>query len=293
MTRPVLLGPTWTLVLAGYHRAGGVIPQIDTVLTFFLFSLLLGGIYAINQANDVESDRHNEKLFLVPDGHISPTNAHRFSITLITTALCLAPLLGLSVALLFFASGFLGIAYSCPPFRWKRSLSMGLFANVVGYGMIAFAIGWCMNDGQIDVELMRGTIPYVFAVGAVYINTTIPDLKGDRLTETITLTVRFGPHRAASASLLCLVMSIITGYITGDHLIVLAGAGSFPFFLFLLWKTTSVAAIRASKIAIALLSFLLAVSHPCYFTVMAVTFIGTRVYYKKRFGIVYPVLWDR
>ena len=291
--RPVLLGPVWTLTLAGYHRAGGSIRPIDALFTFFLFSLLLGGLYAINQAHDAESDRHNEKLFLVPDGHISPANARRFGMTLLSVALCLAPLLGLSLAILFFASGFLGIAYSCPPLQWKRYLFPGLFANTIGYGVLTFAIGWLMNGGRINVDLVHGTIPYIWAVSAVYINTTIPDQEGDRKTGAVTPTVRFGHHRAAAASLLCLIISILTGYLIGDRLITIAGIVSLPFFVFLLRQTTPIVALRASKIAIALLSFLLALVHSLYFIVMAVTFVLTRLYYKKRFGIVYPVLWDR
>ncbi|HGJ65085.1 TPA: hypothetical protein ENS27_06815, partial [bacterium] len=85
--RPLLLIPGWTMVLLGYYRGikGSLTAQIDLpiignigiilnlpkelLITLFLYSLLMGAVYILNQITDSQTDEINDKLYLIPHGY--------------------------------------------------------------------------------------------------------------------------------------------------------------------------------------------------------------------------------
>ncbi|MCK4255704.1 hypothetical protein KAX35_02355, partial [candidate division WOR-3 bacterium] len=70
LLRPILLIPVWIIFLLGYYRAGGTMLGDSRYLMpgFIVFTLLMGAIYIINQIADIETDRINNKLFILPKG---------------------------------------------------------------------------------------------------------------------------------------------------------------------------------------------------------------------------------
>ena len=84
--RPLLLIPGWTMLLLGYYKglrgalvAQGSLPLIgnmpivlrpdnEILITFLLYSLLMGAGYILNQISDSQTDEINDKLHLVAQG---------------------------------------------------------------------------------------------------------------------------------------------------------------------------------------------------------------------------------
>ena len=197
--RPTLLFPVWTLVLLGHYHGTAptsyslkfeflaveipVYLHVDPRIwvTLCLYSMLAGAVYIINQIADKETDLENNKLYLVADGYVK------------------LPVIKLEAALLFIASiattvvwfhrswaylaliavsTVLGVIYSVRPFRLKGIPILDLVSNAIGYGGIAFLLGWAAT-ATLNTEALQRAIPYIFCVGAAFVNTTLPDLKGD------------------------------------------------------------------------------------------------------------------
>ncbi len=86
--RPLLLIPAWTMLFLGYYKgldgkltghSIGNMPVIlrpdnEILITLFLYSLLMGAVYILNQISDRHSDEINDKLYLVARGYIKERN---------------------------------------------------------------------------------------------------------------------------------------------------------------------------------------------------------------------------
>jgi len=190
--RPVLLGPVWTMVLVGHSRAHGCgfgegSDRLGVILV--LFSLLMGGIYILNQVNDVEVDRLNNKLFLLANGWLSIKSALFQAWVFLMLAVGGAFYLQWKLGALLLVSMGLGMAYNA---GWKGKPVSGLMANMVGLGVLAFAVGWMAASSEFGWKTLWYSIPYPLAIGAVYANTTVLDVEGDRKVGKETLAGRFG-----------------------------------------------------------------------------------------------------
>ena len=89
--RPIILIPFWTFLFLGFYRGAqsqgldiigflhllkgdsifnesainGFLP-VSILYTTFLYTLLMGGIYILNQIYDLETDRINDKVYFLP-----------------------------------------------------------------------------------------------------------------------------------------------------------------------------------------------------------------------------------
>ena len=127
----------------GYHQGRKVGGHSGPLGRTFLFAtFLMGAIYILNQLRDMESDRLNRKLFLLPEGWVQPGNAWTEAVILFLLACFggfrISPLLGLA----FLVALILGAAYSLPPPSLKDRPWGALLANMLGHGLLAFSFGW-------------------------------------------------------------------------------------------------------------------------------------------------------
>lgn len=312
LMRPVLLGPVWTMVLVGHSRAreGGFGDGSERLgIVLVLFSLLMGGIYILNQVNDVEVDRLNNKLFLLADGWLSIKSALLQGWALLMFAIAGAFWLHWNLGALFLVSMGLGIVYNA---GWKGQPILGLIANMVGFGFLAFAVGWMAASSHIGWKTVWCSIPYPFAIGAVYANTTVLDVEGDRKVGKETLAGRFGIRRTLGLGVVFVACAVGTAWILEDRIMLVSGGIALVLFGWmtvriknllrrktedLLRRTENVCRAReeraidqVSKGAILALSLRLAWTYPWYLVLMGGTFLGSRWYYGKRFGMRYPRL---
>jgi 4-hydroxybenzoate polyprenyltransferase len=190
LLRPSLFLPLWIFFLLGAYFGKGEI-SLKAVVVFVIYTLLMGGIYILNQIVDRDSDRRNEKLFLLSEDYIPLRNAYIEMVSLFVLSILGSFFLDKHIFTAFLISFLMGVTYSVPPFETKGKPFLDIFWNASGYGLIAFVVGWLSASLPSGSMLIHG-IPYFFAVAAVFVNTTIPDIEGDREEGKITTGVFIG-----------------------------------------------------------------------------------------------------
>ena len=300
--RPTLFFAVWTVSLAGFwaQRRFAQIPKVTLSKTFVigsydltyvlalaLFTLVMGGVFLLNQIRDVDSDRFNKKLFLVANGDVSQRTAYIESIILVTIPLGLSfwlrPILGLTMLLTFVVTGWI---YSLPPFEWKDRPLCGLVGNIMGYFLV-FCTGWLIN-GNLELNLIIHALPYVLGITAVYFFTTVPDMEGDRLANKITFTVKYGVRNTIIIGLVFDIAAVLISVIVQDIVAILATGLSLPFFILTARSMSVEGVLRTNKFGTLFLSLIICFKFPGYFLLILLIFFASKWYYKKRFGINYP-----
>jgi len=299
--RPTLFFPVWTISLSGYwaqQRFAGdplvFAPMIELGafdLTYMfiigLFTMIMGGVFLLNQLADVETDRLNNKLYLVANGDVSKSQA-----LIETSLLFIVPLLPLIkdrpdlVIIMVFALLVTGWFYSCRPLVLKDRPISGALANLLG-GIIIFALGWKIK-GFMSLDVVKYATPYVLGVLAVYFFTTIPDLKGDLASGKMTVAAKFGPRPAMWAGLVADVLAIGFAVWTRDWVVLLPTLAVLPFFIHAVHKNSVTEVLRTNKFATLFLSLIVCLRFPIYLVLITMLFFFSKWYYKKRFNIVYP-----
>lgn len=300
--RPTLFFAVWTVSLAGYwaqlrfgHTPSGATSQtviigsydLTYVVALALFTLIMGGVFLLNQVKDVESDRLNNKLYLVANGDVSKRAAFIESTILVVIpiglSLWLRPILGLAMLLTFLVTGWI---YSFRPFNWKDRPFCGLAANMFGYFLV-FSTGWLIK-GDLQSGLFLHALPYVLGITGVYFFTTVPDMEGDRQANKITVAVRFGLRPTVYCGLAFEISAILMNVVMRDIVILISTILSLPFFINTARKMSVAEVLRTNKFGTLFLSLAICIRFPGYFVLILLIFFASKWYYKKRFGITYP-----
>ena len=290
--RPLLHLPIWSvfLICLHYHHqlAGDVFSYEDFIILAGM-SLLVSGAYYLNQIYDYESDKINDKLGFLQSDKLTFKQLWigYFVITLIPIVISyFISILILMIFIQFFVLGFL---YSSKPFQFKNRPILGLLTNAYSFGwLVPFTV---MPEINIhNAGLLGWDNPFYFflAVAAVHIMTTIPDRDGDLKTGKKTIAVIISPALAKLLALLLLMISIVVAYQSG--FLLLSGLSLVSSLVVLLScvNTSDRLSLLATKLPILLLTLLAGYFYYYYFVFIVVLLIATRIYYKKRFGIIYP-----
>ena len=282
--------PVWTILLLGHHRSAALSGQSNLPgLILLLVTFLVGAVYLLNQIYDVESDRINRKLFFLAEGYISKKNAISQTVLLNLISIIPAYFISLELGVLFTLGFLFGFFYSVLPFSLKERPVGGFLSNILAHGNLAFLIGWSMNL-TLSGESILFSLPYMFAVGAVYLNTTIPDIEGDKRSGKITLAVKWGKEVVVIASCILVLVAIIMSFLIKDIPFFIASALVFPFFLLSALTKKNNNIILSTKLSILFLSITAGFFYPWYFAILILGFVLTRFYYKARFSLDYPTL---
>jgi 4-hydroxybenzoate polyprenyltransferase len=290
LMRPVLMPPVWTILLLGHARSAQLSGETHLPgLSLLLATFLVGGVYVLNQIFDMESDRLNQKLFFLAKGYISKRSAIVETIFLNMLSVIPAFIISLELGLFFLLGMIFGFVYSAPPFSFKNRPFGGLILNALAHGNLAFLIGWIMNR-SLSMESLLFSLPYMSAVAAIYLNTTIPDMEGDRKTGKTTLAVRWGKEKVVVLSCYLVAVAIALSFLVRDIPFLIASSLSFPFFVYSALSKSERGIALATKVPILLLSIAAGIFYPWYFAILILGFVGTRFYYKARFNLDYPTL---
>lgn len=299
--RPVLLPPVWTIAILGANAVPfDVLSSTSWRTTAFLLQLglLFGAVYTLNQICDIESDRQNRKLHFLPEGIITIPAAWRFTIALNATALLLAALIartrpsggfGYDYLLLTLAIMALGAVYSAGPSPWKNRPILGLSANILAHGAIVYLLGVAFT-GERLTDHLQTALGYVSAVGGVYLMTTIADVPGDQHAGKRTVSVLWGARVAAALAFVLVLATVALAWVVKDWLLFGCAVLVTPLYLSATLKPVARFASRAAKASVALLSLAAVFVYPSYLLLLAVGFIGTRLFFHWRFGMTYPTL---
>jgi len=282
LARPVLLGPVWVVYGAGAVIAGSH-PGIDLLFV----SLIVAGVYIHNQIADIESDRANNKLFLLADGLVSRRAAWTLAIAYWIIALTWAALHGPRLWL-YLSAFLLGFAYNAGvPSPWKGRPWLGLIANAAAHATITFVAGYVAAGGNFVDGFVR-SIPYATAVAAVYLGTTIMDHVGDAAVGKQTFAVRYGARATSWVIGALIVTSAVVAGMLGDWWMAAASVCAIGPLPWLLRNPSRVSAERVVKTAVLALSVAVTIRWPMLGVLAAATFFASRIYYRRRFGIQYP-----
>jgi len=295
--RPALFFPVWTVYAAGYlayHKFSPAglnrpAPTLEaTALSLLgILTLLMGSGYILNQLCDIETDRRNHKLFLIADRHISPFAAWTETVTLGAFAVVASFFYGKLIGALLVAIFLLtGIFYNVAPFAWKGRPLLGLFSNALGAQLI-FTAGWWSQGIEWQLPLQHA-LPYMFAVAAVYLYTTLLDLEGDAGTEKKTFGVHYGFPATAIAGCGLELSALISAYGLKDWIIFYPALMAAPFFILAAIKQRLVDVSRAIKLPIVFLALAVGLKIWPYFFLLGFVFYFSRWYYRRRFGLSYP-----
>jgi 4-hydroxybenzoate polyprenyltransferase len=296
--RPILLVPAWTMLLVGYYRAQGHLSITlklpgEFWLAMLIYSGLMGAIYIVNQIFDVETDRLNKKLFLVAEGYVSKIIIIIEAIVLFLGAIAVgfwkfSMLFGIIIIL----SGILGLLYSVPPFKFKAKPFIDMLANGLGYGLLAFAAGW-ISSGHDTANVWLFSLPYVLAVSAVYLNTTIPDYGSDKTTGNITTGVFMGIKATRWLALAVMLGSLLLSIQFKDYLCLAAAGAALPLFVMAVISANmrwTMLSYQAGSLMLVVLSGIL---FPVFIPILFAIFLSLKFYHKWRFGMDYPRFADR
>ena len=294
--RPTLLIPVWTLVLVGYYRAG----QFDVSIrlgfnwcvlsTVCLYSMLSGGCYIVNQIADQETDKMNSKLHLIERGYVKIPILKVEAVVLIVGAIIWSVLQfrnNISYLVLVVISTVLGLMYSVRPVRLKGKPIIDLVVNAIGYGCVAFLIGWG-SVSSVSLMALQRSIPYVLCVAAAFVNTTLPDLSGDRSNNDLTTGILLGVQRSCQFSLVLLVCAILASLWMDDWIALMTTVICFPFFVYMNFKREIKTIILSTRIGILVLSLIVCIHIPIYAILFFSAIFLVRWYYAVRLGIKYP-----
>jgi 4-hydroxybenzoate polyprenyltransferase len=289
--RPMLHLPVWTILLLGY--SANLIPiHYSTTLLLVLVSGtgLFGAVFLINQIYDIESDRINDKIHFLPKGIISIKTAWVMTIALNLVSLAIAFTLSMVTGFVALLIVMLGIAYSVPPIVLKNRSWLAILANALGHGTLVYLLGYVVAGGDLSLGALR-SLPYFFAVGAVYIGTTLPDIDGDKSTGKITLGVKLGLKKAILLLFALYLAALVVSLFVGDIIFWIAAGIVAPFYFWALTNRTTRTSLMAIKASILSLSLAAAYLFPLYLIFLILLIIATRYYYKYRFQLDYPSLF--
>ncbi|MCM2271937.1 MAG: UbiA family prenyltransferase [candidate division Zixibacteria bacterium] len=292
--RPMLHLPGWSIFLVSLHYhhqiSGGSFSAEDIFVMLGITLMTAGGMY-VNQVFDVESDKINRKLGFITLGYLSErTMMIAFLVTSITSVMIGWIVSFVTVALLIQAFAISWI-YSAPPFRLKDRAFFGMLANGWAFGwLVSFAV---MPDIGVNTAGKLGwdnPFYFFYVVMAVHCLTTIPDRTGDKATGKMTIAVVLGPKLTGTVAILLYSFALGTAWRSEFlPLAILAGIALTLSLLALLWPALMPATL-AAKLPILLLAILAGTFYPLYLVFMIVLVWLTRLYYQRRFNMVYPSL---
>ncbi len=305
LLRPPMLIPVWAFFLAGYWRSSGVrvgeiggfvrgalAPNGYFWLSFAGFSLLMGSVYIINQIVDRVSDRVNRKLFLIPLGIVPLKLAYTMVLLLFIIAFIAGWCFGLRYMMLLMLSFVLGVSYSIPPFRMKGRPILDVASNAIGYGLLAFGIGW-ITKRSFEYALLVYAIPYLFAAATIFCASTILDIDGDRQDGAVTTAVMFGRRTTLVVSLVSLLIALGSAAFLKDYVIVITSLLGLPLLILALIKGKRQFVTLYMRGTSYIFIVLMGLLFPWFFALVLLVFLASKYYYRWRFGLTYPKLLEK
>lgn len=271
---------------AGSYRIG---LMLETLPNLALFLVVAAIAFVLNQILDLESDRINKKTFILASGAVTRTEALALAVGLCVVLALLLRGRDTLLVLLVVAGLALGAAYSVPPARLEARPIVDLLANVAGFGLIGFVMGWAVFS-DFGTEAARKAIPYTLGMAAMYLNTCVPDEEGDRAVGDRTTCVVFGKKRVSLASLLLMSLAGAVAIVTDEPLCAVAALSSVPGLIAVAVRPTAGNSVVASQLAARILLILAGICAPILLAIAGVTYLVSKIYYAKRFGLDYPRL---
>jgi len=256
-------------------------------------TLISAHIYVLNQIYDRESDRLNRKLFLIADGYVKVGEAWIFTLLLLLTSFVSGYFVGRQFLLLLSAGAVVGTLYSLPPFRLKGRPFIDALSNALGYAVLNVAAGYVSVRADL-AEALSITPPYLFAVIGLYLNTTVPDIPGDRRAGLRTTGVVLGIRRTLGLGALAVLATLLASLWPRMNAFMLGVSSiSLPFYVWAFLRADEFWAKLSYRISGLAFILLLIVKFPPFIVPSLAVLVALKAYYRLRFGLDYPSLTGR
>ncbi|MFN0151060.1 MAG: UbiA family prenyltransferase [bacterium] len=296
--RPLLLAPAAAMFVMGHHAAAreelsaaGADARADlapALLAFGALAFALLATHAANQLADEESDRVNGKLPHLALGLVSRGAAKQMVAACLAVACALIALSPATQWLLLAASAALGLAYASPPLVLKRRAGWDLAANAIGYGGLAFAVGWGSAAPVAFLGVILAAAPWMLAVASVFAATTVVDAPGDAAAGARTLAVALGTRRTRQLAIALMAGAAGVAWMIGARTAFFLAAGSIPALVVAAVRPTPRTDHLAFQIAAALPTLVAAIRAPLFGAALVACAVTARLYFRARFGRDYP-----
>jgi 4-hydroxybenzoate polyprenyltransferase len=237
IARPVVLVPVWGFALFGFRISSQTqnlfqTINFDAVSQIFLFSLSVAAVYVLNQIADRKVDEDNGGFPLLIKAGISDKAAWIWAIILAGLSVTIPLWRGYeTVALLSIFSLALGIVYCFKPFSFSGRPFLDFLSNALGYGTIAFAVGWILGGAEFDKIFLCAMLPYFLMMSGGSISSTLPDYDGDKANKKITTAVFLGKKRAHFLAIFCVLLSAASAFYTRDSVALIASGAALVFYV--------------------------------------------------------------
>jgi len=298
--RPVILIPVWGFSIFGYYRAVNInplkvseywfsiSPSIYAAILFF--SLSVGVVYVMNQLADIEVDKKNGGLPLIASGIVSVQSAWILCGICTTLTITLPLFTPFKMLSLFSAiTIMIGYVYSFRPFFFSGRLVFDFLSNAAGYGVIAFGVGWYLGGEELlSGDFLRSSLPYFLLMCAGSINSTIPDIGGDRAEGKNTTAVKLGASRAHYLSTVILIVACVSALVQKDLLASCCAILSLPFYFLYIIKQSNIFMEATYKVGGALCMMCAFLVMPVFIPISLCIFFCTRIYFRLRHAVEYP-----
>jgi 4-hydroxybenzoate polyprenyltransferase len=172
------------------------LPFLTMVSGITSLVFLNGASNTLNQVYDRKIDRINKAYRPIPTGIVTPKEGIWIAVILYGLALWRAAMVNRYFLLLISALILFTIAYSVPPFRFKKRLWVSNISVAIPRGMLGIVAAWTMVGDITDpTPWIIGSVIAVFLVGSTTTK-DITDMKGDRKYGMETLPVHYGKKKA-------------------------------------------------------------------------------------------------
>ena len=297
LLRPSIQAALWTFIFAGSYlfinrtQQIGIFSYSMTLKMGFGilgYTLIMGSVYVLNQISDIDTDKLNNKLFLLSEGIISKRSAYIFSAVCASAGFgifLMIPIFSVNTVILIIVSYIMGILYTVKPFEFKRKPFIDLVLNGVGYGMVAPLIGFELAGGTTDSKAFLQTTPYILSMAGIFINTTLMDYEGDRAVKAVTTGVFLGIKKSLFLSAALMLMSGLLGFLLKDYIISACALYSTCFFIYAITKPSKKHIDLSVKFTSPVMTLILGLIFPGFLILSFVTLASIFIYYKFRFNL--------
>ena len=289
--RPLILIPAWSFYLIGAGESvDGSIPagfEIPSVWSFLCLTAVLITAYLLNQIFDRDSDARNEKCPYLSQGIFGVKTLLFLALGFYLLASYSFRHLADAQRIPLIAALVLSLIYSLPPVRLCTRPILDLLANAVGFGGIAFILGFSLARAEPSDRLIM-SLPYVLLVGATFLHTTILDAAGDREAGKLSTTVLIGTRASKIGAVVLHAAAVGAAIYTGRPVAMALTSLTLPLTLAALPAGgTSRSSIQVQGTT-ALITLGAVVMWPAYLLILIPLLLLSRFYHRKRFGFNYP-----
>jgi geranylgeranylglycerol-phosphate geranylgeranyltransferase len=186
--------------LIGYGASHAPFRVAHVALAVLAAGVLNAASNGLNQICDLENDRINKPHRPLPSGGMTQREAWAFVAVTYSGALAMVAAVNGETFVIYVTAALATVAYSAPPFRWKRHPVGSNLIIALIRGELLKVAGWAaVSTVLVSIEPWYiGFIYFAFLLGATTTK-DFADIEGDRAAGCITLPVRYGATWSARA----------------------------------------------------------------------------------------------